>query len=254
MISRYHATLNGVGLDAISPKIYIQDISYLPPGHQRATFSVARRDGGRILNRYKEKAGCTITFVIREYNPNKRQSICQSVCAWARDGGVLKTSDRQGQQLNCVCETLPYIASAHKWTDPLSITFSAYVLPYWQDDIQTIASATGTRGSKNIFVPGSAPEAYLSARIVAGSALTWLSLSTATTGITLNNLSLPAGGTILIDYDENMVQRIRQGNTSILGKRVGDDDLIVTCGKVNTFAYDCSGSMTVTMMVRGLWE
>ena len=75
MKSRYRATLNGIELESISPSILLTDISYGPPKRQNSAIRAARRDGARIHDRYKEKAECTITFAIREYDIASRQEV-----------------------------------------------------------------------------------------------------------------------------------------------------------------------------------
>ena len=71
--------------------------------------------------------------------------------------------------------------------------------------------------------------------------------------MTLSGLSVGAGNTIKIEYDDQLIQSIRVGSTSILDKRTGADDLIANCGEVNSLSFSSSASVTVTYKVRGLW-
>ena len=141
-------------MESLDSSILIRDVSYQEPWRAYGTYKIAGRDGARIYNSYKEKATVTVSFDIREYDIEDRQTVCQTVCAWAKNGGVLKVNDRPDQQLKCICETLPSITSALRWTETLNIVFAAYALPYWQDTTETTTTLTGTSGSGTLSVPG----------------------------------------------------------------------------------------------------
>ena len=252
MNSRYSATLNGVSLQSLSPAITIADISYDSPSYRLDSYGVAKRDGAIIQRAYKSRAGCTISFFIREYDTAKRQQICQQVCRWARDGGILKTGDRPTQMLRCICEGLPSIASVRDWTEPLQIAFTAFSLPYWQEQSQN--SLTLSSGTGELFVTGSAPRAPGEVTATASGSVGSITLTCAGTSITLSGLGLVSGDQVKISYDENMIQSIKKNNQSILNKRTGDDDLIAVCGQKNQVGFTADGPCSVRFAVRGLWQ
>lgn len=254
MISRYEATLNGISLESINPAILLTDISYDPPSRRYSTYAVAKRDGSRVYRAYKEKSSVTVQFAIREYDTMKRQSICQQICAWARNGGTLRTNDRDGQMLKCICEQLPSIPSVLQWTEPLSITFAAYELPYWQDVNLSTLTLSGTSNNGTIYIPGSAPDTVMEVEVTAGAEITALELTVEDTTLTLSGLSVASGNSIVISYDDHMIQSIKTGSTSLLNKRTGADDLIAKCGQFNLVSYTANASCDVTFRGRGLWE
>ena len=252
MISRYSATLNGISLHSLSPAILIANISYDPPSYSLDSYEVAKRQGAIIQRKHKSRAGCIITFFIREYDTGKRQQVCQQVCRWARNGGILKTGDRPGQMLRCICEGLPSVSSVRDWTEPLQIAFAAYALPYWQEQIQN--SITLSSGTGDLFVTGSAPSANVEVMVTASGTVSTITLTCADTSIILSGLGLGSGDKVTITYDDNMIQSIRKNDQSILNKRTGNDDLVAVCGLKNLVGFTADGPCTVKFSSRGLWE
>lgn len=253
MISRYEAILNGVPLSTLSGNILILDIKYNSPSINNETYSVAKKQGERIHRRYLNKSSVTIDFAIREYDIRERQVICSEIVKWAKNGGILQTNDRTGQRLRCVCETFPVISSALKWTDTLSIVFSAYALPYWEEEIPSTLTLTGSNTNGTLYVPGNVDGAFVEASIKANATLSTINLWCNNRTIALANISVASGQTIVISYDYEMIQSIKVGNTSLLDKRVGVDDLLANCGETNSMAVVANASVTVTYSVRGLW-
>ncbi len=254
MIGRYYASLNTISLESINPCILIYDISYDAPSRNRQSYTLVKREGATIYSSVKEKASCTISFFIREPDIAKRQRICQSVCAWARNGGELCTNDRKDQKLVCICEKLPAITSALKWTEPLSITFTAYSQPYWQEVFPSTLTLSGTSGNGKLFIPGSAPETMVEISATARASLPSISFTVGSYTISLSGLSVTSGQVIKITYDNQMIQSIKVGNTSLLNKRTGADDLKAQCGTSNNISFSASANTTVVFSARGLWE
>ena len=253
MISRYEVILGGMALSAISPHIVILDVQHPPASIRNGTYSLAKRQGAHVYRRYIESTSVTVSFMIRAYDIRERQAILQQVVRWAKNGGVLQTSDREGQQLRCICEQYPSVSSVRNWTDPLQITFAAHALPFWQEVLPATLSLTGTSGSGNLYVPGDADDAFVEATITANAALSSLSLTAGDTSISLTGLSIASGGTVVIAYDQDMIQSIRTGSTSLLSKRTGNDDLTVPSGEISAFSFTSDANCTVAFSVRGLW-
>lgn len=254
MIGRYEATLNGINLTSIDPAIVVTDISYDRPDYDTDFVSVAKRHGSRVHRRMKDRASCTVTFAIRAYNTADRNRICQQVIAWARDGGELQTSDRDGQKLVCICDALPTVSSALRWTDPVSVTFSAYALPWWQETAVQNLTLSGGSGNGNLYVPGTAPEAMVEVQITPTATLATIHLDARDKRMSLTGLNISGGTTINISYDANMIQSIKAGNVSLLPYRSGADDLIAVCGKLNYMGFIADANCVVLFKTRGLWD
>lgn len=253
MISRYEAYLNGVALSSVSADIVILDIEYSTPGARDEMFTVAKRQGARVHRRYVEKTSVAINFAIRNYDTRVRQRICGAVVKWAKNGGILKINDREGQRLHCVCDTPPVITSALRWTDTLRVAFVAYSLPFWEEVVPSVLQLSGTQEEGLLYVPGNVDGAMVGAAITANAALSTVTLGVNGSTLTLSGLSIASGQVINITYDENMIQSIKVGSTSLLSKRTGADDLVAKCGETNTFTLSADASVTVNFSVRGLW-
>lgn len=250
MISRYKATMDGVLLNSIHEMLQVLDIRYETSEMQRNMARRASGSGVYATNPYRQSTSVTIDFELHIYDTRERQRVCQQVIQWAR-GSVLQTSDRPGQRLHVVCDGYPAIESALRWTDPLSVTFTAYALPYWEEEFP--ATATLTNASGTLFVPGNVSEqgAKVDAEITANAALTALTLAVGSNSITLSGISVPKNGKIIVSHDENGHLSIKYGNTSLLNKRTGSDDLLAENGKTSTVRV--SGNAACKFSVRGLW-
>lgn len=252
MISRYEVSLNGVPLSSLHPDILILDIGYTPAEAQLETYTTAKRNGSRIHRRYYAESSVTVSLMIRSYDTRTRQSICQQIGKWARGGGILKTSDRQGQRLRCLCKSWPTIASALKYTDTVQIVFTAYNNPFWEEDSVRTLTLSGTSGSGSLYIPGDAPEVFIEAEISATNALSSIVLTVGKTSMTISG-TVSKGSTVILKYDDEMIQSIKNGSTSLLNKRTGSDDLIAVCGESNNFSFQTSASAKVTFKARGQW-
>lgn len=250
---RHEAILNGIALSSLHPDIYILDISYPPPAIQTETFAVAKRDGARVRRQYIEKNTATIQMMVRAYDVKQRQQICADIARWARAGGTLETNDRPGQRLRCICETAPTISSALKWTDPVTVTFSAYENPYWEEKIPAAVTLTGSSASGTLYVPGDAGITFIEGIITANAALSSVTIQAGNDALTLSGLSIASGGSIVISYNEEMIQSIKTGTTSLLDKRTGADDLRAVCGGTTAVSISASASVTAQLKARGRW-
>lgn len=253
MISRYEAVLNGQPLSSVSASILILDISYPPASIDFSTYKGAKRHGSRVYREYVDHRDVVITFAIRAYSIQERQAICNAVQRWAKGGGVLMTNDHAGQRLRCVLSNPPTIQSVLKWTDPISMTFTAYALPFWEEAVPETLSLTGTSGSGSLYVPGSVDGACLEVDAVPTGELTSLSLTANGKTLSLSGISVASGTTVSIAYNDDMIMSIRAGNTSLLEKRSGADDLLAKCGESNSVSFTANVSTSVTFKGRGLW-
>lgn len=260
MISRYEVSLNGISLASLNEKILIIDVLHPAPSYYYETIGSVKRNGVRIQREYKEKQLCTIRFAIREYDIRLRQKICQAVCTWARYGGKLKVNDRDGEYLDCVCEGIPSVTSVRDWTETLEVTFAAYVIPYWQEDVPTTVSfESATLGGGNVFVPGNGGTVEVEMSFTPSETLAiggWITFrGEKESSLHLDGFEFTQGKTITISYDENHIMQIKDGdNVSYLSHRTGTDDIIGICGQTNGFWFDSSPACSVIFSARGRWE
>lgn len=258
MISRYDVKLNNVSLSSIDTRLLILDVQHDAVSMQRKQTRLAHRHGVFSDEIYYEKCSVTIIFQLRIYSLSERQSVIQQISSWARNGGELEVNDRPGQKLVCVCDNYPHANSVKQWLDELSVTFTAYSYPFWQDKVPTTLTLSGMAANgSEMPLNGNADKAYMSVTVTPNSsdALTSLTISVNDSIIVLQNLLVQSSAPLEIAYDSNMILSIKAGNTSYLDKRTADssDDLIAICGGVNVCSYVADTSVTITFSARGGW-
>lgn len=254
MISRYSVWLNDVSLSEVDPEIYVSDIGYNAVSRQFNTSRLAARDGLFSGDDYFGENKTTVTFLIRKYNTQERQSVLQNILVWAANGGWLKTSDRPFQRIYVKCTRLPSINSVMRWTDNLTLEFTAYDFPYWQDEEpMTISLDSGE--NETVYIP-SAFNVYVEAKITAAASLTQFSISVGDTTLSFANLSVSSGDIITVAYsDEHHILDVSVGTLSILDKRTANssDDLIAKTGN-NIVSFSTSGgSAECELYFRGVY-
>lgn len=260
MITRYSVWINNKGLQDIDESIYITDIREKEPKQQVQTAARAWGDGLRLLRMKRESLSVVVRFAIREQNPARRRDICARIRTWAQEG-YLTTSDRPGQRLYVVCEKLPTVDSALRWTREIELTFTAYDMPYWESTTPTKATVTA-----NILTDAGRYDGYTSVRvagdvkcpldavITATGATDYLRLYTADDQfIILQGLGMKQGDVLTISHDRRGILSMKLGNTSVMSKRTAKsyDDLMIPPNKTFALALRADCVCTATYTARG---
>lgn len=255
MRNKFSVIMNGVALDALSPRLMIEDVSHVPAAVSREWERMIHREARYLKSSEWDGSQVKITFRLPVADPVARQHDLQKVLQWAREGGTLQTDDRPGQALRCVCDSLPEMTSVRKYTDPLTMVFKAYTLAFWEEIVPARISLSGTSGNGTLYIPGNAGDALAEVTATPTGSLENLTLTAGETSITLEGCGATASQPVRITYDEQGIQKIMRGNTSILNKRTAAsaDDLIVTCGKSNRFSFSASAAVNITYSVKGVW-
>ena len=256
MMTRYACALDGIALNSISDAIFITDIAENAPRVRRTTMEYPTRDGLRVLRENRQSIGVTVTFEIHEQSVTRRKGICQQVQSWAQPGGFLTINDRPEQRLRVRCDTLPLVGSSLRWTQALSIIFTAYLIPYWEDETETVVTLNGNT-SQNINVPGTAGETRVRATMknTGTAAITNARITAGDTFMAFDGIQLPAGGALTIGYDEPGRLLLRVGETSIYARRTPEssDDLLLASGQVSAVSVSANGTTQTTVGARGLY-
>lgn len=255
MISRYEAYLDGVALSSISDKLLILDIAHEAPMFENRSVQFAKRHGLYVYDRYKESATVTITFSLRIYDIAERQQMCQEVARWAMNGKILQTNDRPNQRLRVICETPPVIESALGWTDTLSIVFSGYIVPFWEEAVPVTLTLSGSSADGSLYVPGNVDMARVECTITPQETLSEIRIDCESSFITLKDMNVTNEQTVRIYYDDKMNLHIQRGLDSYYSKRsaYSSDDLLLECGKNNRVSFDADEIVSVVFSARGLW-
>lgn len=254
MRSRYLAALDGVELSAIAPEIIVTDITHNAPVREVRASDIAGRNGKLYTRTVTSSTGVTVSFEIHTPDVRRRAAIMEDVQRWAMPGGVLTTSDRPDRVLSVVCESLPTIGSAQKWTGISSIGFVAYAVPFWEDETPRRVSITGN-GSKTLFVPGFAAPASVEATVknTGSGAISTVTLTAGDTSMSFSGISLAAGQTMTLAHDARGLLTARIGGTSVLDKRTAAsrDELELEPGKNAALSVTTNGTSSTTFEVRG---
>lgn len=252
MPDRCQCALNGVWLHQLDSAIHVQDIVELPPRLRMVTAS--RPDAGsHLLQRVRESLSVQVNLTIEAYDIKARQALLHRVISWAERGGMLSLGSKAGRQLPVVCTQLP-TCSALAWLDTLSVTFTAYDTPYWQDDTPT---AFTTTGHCTLSVPGTAPDTPLDLTInnVSGDALTSLTIQAAGT-LSFTGLSIAPGEALRIHHDAGVFGAEMTSSGVALSalscrSMSSSDDLLLLPGRDNALTITANTAISATGAYRG---
>lgn len=249
MMTRYSCTLNGVSLDSLDPCIHITDLTELPP-RQRIVTAPCIPGGLHVLQRVRESLTVRVRFLLRAYEPQARRAAMQKVFAWAEGGGVLTFSDRPGQQLQVVCDTLPGMSSLC-WLDEMELSFTACRVPYWES-AQPVTLSISDSGM--LAVPGTAPSAPLTCQVVnlGAAPLTSLMLTAGDASMKFTGLSIAPGSAFTLGLRNGVLSAACSGESLLMHRTADSDDLLIApCGADCPVSVEADQSVSATFVARG---
>lgn len=249
------AWMDGVQLSSLGD-ILIQQVYENAPSMEEVTGEIPGRYGQRLFTHDRQTLSVAIEMAIRErFDLAMRSNIAQEIRRWCA-GSVLELSNHPGQQLRVVCTALPQLGEVRNYAANLRAEFTAYDNPFWEETVPVTETASGTSGNVALFVPGSAP--YMPVDITVSPAegtLTSFYVRADHGGnITLNDISVAAGGTLTFSRGIRDTLMIRANGASCMSKRTisSSDDLLVIPGS-NTINFTANVSCDVTVSIRGRW-
>lgn len=252
MTSRYEVKMNNISLASIDSSILVLDIQPGQAAPQYKSFRIANMNGAIVREPYYEKSTVNVMFEIHKYNIADRMEVCQKVQSWA-NGGTLTTNDREGQQLNVVCEAFP-VVTAKNWTEPLTISFAGYNPPFWEDATATTQIVASSDESVSAAVPGNIAETLVSATVTASESISTMTFNVGEKTIILGGLELSTGDIVVLTYN-NGILSITSGFNSLLANvdPSSDDNLTAKCGENVTFDFTADGEASCEYSYRGCW-
>lgn len=151
MKTHFSCQMNGIELGDIDERIAVVDIAEESPALALSTSGNAKYDGTRLIRRTRQHLTVEITLAILERDPARRSEIADKVAAWCQDG-YLTVSYRPGQRLRCALAALPGMGSALKWAQELTIRYTAFDWPWWEDELPVVAriSQAGQAGGSGV--------------------------------------------------------------------------------------------------------
>lgn len=264
-MSLFDVTIGSVALSTLSDKIYIRDIIEEPYEEEIFKASKAYYAGQRVSKKVRRALSVRVVFVVRERNPQKRAEIFDSIASWAESDRTLYVNYRtitrvtesgytytEGRRLSRVVVTEPpAITSANKWTQDVAITFTAFDVPYWEDESKYMYSfAANTldifsryQYSGNIYNRGTA-ESPVTMRITndSSSQLQSMNIRCGNSWFYFENLDIDPGAGLEIDYDSDsgILQILERRSDGLLGANKmpcrtaeSQDDLMISPGAVS---------------------
>lgn len=182
------------------------------------------------------------------------------MAAWAEAGGVLTLHEDGKRVLRVVCTQYPTMSTLN-WLETLSLVFTAFSCPYWEDAAETsfLMPNTSDAPSKLLAVPGDAPETPLNLLIrnIGDAAITALTVSAAGK-ISFQGLTLAPGAAIRIHHDAGVfaAEMVSDDSTvSILPYRTPEsaDDLLLRPGVLNEIRVEASAAAFVSGRCKGMY-
>lgn len=248
-MTRHQVWLNGRALHSMNPAIRITDVQELPPVQFVSALQRASGDGMHLLRQARQSLSVEVRFVIREYATEKRMAALQQVLTWAQPGGILTLGDRPRQRLLVTAAQLPTLQSALRWTEELSLLFTAYHGPYWEDAFPT-SFTPGT-----LRLPGNGPAASVDFRWLTLGGSVQFCAETPLSRLCLN-LSCAENQELLLTH-LNGIPLLTLNGQDVLACRTPDssDDLLLPCGTACTVRITANGQPAegCTLSARGRW-
>lgn len=254
MRTRYRVSLDRRNLDAIAPEIIILDVACTSPPISVVSSALAGRDGQIVHRRTVQSCAVTVTIEIHTQDIMRRQAVCMQVQEWAARGGVLRTNSRPHMRLRVVCDRPPVIPSELKWTGKLTIGFTAYAVPFWEDENESTVSV-GSGEQKTIFVQGATAFVPVSAEVsnTSGQTVNTLTITAGDTVFSFAGLALASGQTLDIGQDDEGLLYIRAGGTTKMDKRTpqSSDELLIPTGQHAPVSVTADAAVKATFRARG---
>lgn len=253
MITRYKVWIDNIGLQDLDDAICITDIKEKTPKLNAVTAAKPLGGGSHLLRLRRESLSITVRFAIRAYDIAVRKRIMSAVRAWAHEG-YLSINDRPGQRLWVVCDKPPAVESALKWTAETEMTFTAFALPYWEEDTPSTCTYTGSKGNATLNSTGSL-ESALEATITPTAALHSFTISANGSVFSFAGLNIASGNAVIISHTPQGILRVKSGSASLLGKRTAAsaDEIIIKPG-ANTISFTSDASCTAVFSTRGRYD
>ena len=250
MILSKRVSLGGVQLDELHERVVVLGIDPGTPNESVQTISRMGGSGQRVTLQHWEKLEITVTYGIDVPKTNMilRRQIFDMVNAWALKKGWLRVNWMPGKRVYIDKVTVPTSGDLWEWTNNYTISFTAYNVPFWQDE-------NPTQTMRNLFTSGNVDIQ------VAGVVQTVLDVDFRNrSGMTINNFTINAGrgslyltginlggsATLSINHGTDGILRITAGGVSVLPKRTGLDDLYVEPGNLRVMvSADRAGDLTI---------
>ena len=217
MILKRRVALNGIWMDEIDKRIVISSVEPEDGKENITAVDAAGGYGQRITGNRRSTLDMVVTFRLLEHGRNvngmtARGQLLEKVNAWAAAGGVLTVNYKPERRLNVILVRAPGEGSLWDYTKEFTLTFRAYRIPYWEDEMITSVSAgeNANSGSGAATIGGSV-KTQVSAMLENTSGMNINTATVTIGGKTMNFSGLNMGNNeaLIIDYSGDGILRIR---------------------------------------------
>jgi hypothetical protein len=230
MLLRFEAINGGAKFSEIAEEVILLDIIEDPAEMNVQTSPLAGGPGMLVSSATRKSLTVRLVYVIREMDPVRRAELRDKVARWAYQASLLEINTRPGKCLSAKAYIPTAQGSSLRWTDELSLTFTAYELPYWFDSqISMIECTTDDfklTGARAITPTGADVPIPISCYVtVMGSEkLTDLLLRVGNTKLQMRGLNIASGSMLMVESLTGHDLTIRDVSTgqSYLGTRTED--------------------------------
>lgn len=252
---------DGQPLSAVSRAIRVVDVTEMAAARTLRTQQRGNGPGSFVIRDDRSSLAVRIQFAVLEEDYATRTTILSRVAQWARSGTILTLGDRPGKQLACICTALPQTQSRRKWAGLCEMTFTAYRVPFWEDELPMTAEATSPALRHEIALaqPGTYP-APLTACITAHGAVSELSITAGGSECAFSGLALEAGGQLDLTCENGLTgafQAAADGNAQPCLDAItagSADELLLPPGETSIVTVTADGPVTVRLCVRGRFD
>lgn len=248
--------VDGTALSSVGP-FWIQQVFEDPAAAEVTEGERPGRAGTLAIGKKRQSLKVAIELTIHElHDLAARTHWIEQLAAWAGLSGthVLQLSSHPGRRLTVRCTAEPALGEARNYASAVRIEWTAYEVPYWEDQLETVLDVSGDDETGTLVIPGTAP-APVSLTVTAGAAVTEMTVSAGDSEIELTGLELETGDILTFTRDARDNLMIKSGNTVLLSCRTAEsaDDLLAGPGPVPV-SFTADGECDVRFSVRGRWS
>lgn len=265
----FDATLANVSFNSLASELVLVDIVEKPAEMDTQTAPLALREGLLLIRNHRKSLSVELRFAIRTQDVVRRAEVRDMVAAWARNGGMLKVNYRPDRVLYVKNDNAPSLDSSLKWTNLITLTLTAYEIPYWQSEkLSVFPFETGSVGDGEywsaglLHMDGDTGSARVEAMIqhIGDDVLDRMRVSCGSTFFEFEQIDAFPGDVIVIAYNDGVLTVDKLGehstNGSLLRVRTAEssDDLLAASGEDNQITVSANQKLKGQITARGLWR
>lgn len=252
----YLVSLDDCALTDVTHLVRVVDVIELQPGRTTTAKERLCGPGSFVVRDHINTKQVRVQFALLTSDPVKRSAALSAITAWAMNGKWLRIGDRPGQQLRVICTDTPLTMSKRKWTELCEMTFTAFVIPHWEDVLPTMETAQLQSGEISIIAPGNVQHTPLRFTVTPTEGkLTSLTVAANGAELAFSRLAIPAGDSIQVDYTEGILTAkwiaSDGAETPCLQYRTGAEFLPLLAGRTNAVRVTADVNCSVTLAAKG---